>query len=103
MPIAQPPIAATVCPSPAPPPAQRPVAPSHRRAAGMPVQPAQFPPTVNFIDTDVFAKMKQDGVVPTALASNEEFLRRVTLDLTGAIPTPATVDAFLNSAEIRSE
>jgi len=69
------------------------VAPSHRRAVA-PTAPSAFPPAINFIDTDAFAKMKQDGVVPTTLSSDEEFLRRVTLDLTGAIPDPATVDAF---------
>ncbi|MGZ4778091.1 MAG: DUF1549 domain-containing protein [Thermoanaerobaculia bacterium] len=71
---------------------------SHRRAvAPAPSAPGVFPPTVNFIDADLFAKMRQDGVVPTTLSGDEEFLRRVTLDLTGAIPDPATVDAFLKN------
>lgn len=107
--IAQLLLAATVCPFPAPPPAQatyhalsvtaEAVAPSHRRAVGSPAQPATFPPAVNFIDNDVFAKMLRDGVVPTRLASDEEFLRRITLDLTGAIPTPVQVDAFLKNPD----
>lgn len=70
------------------------VAPTRRRAVQPPKGP-DFPPTVNFIDADVFAKMRQDGVAPTRAAGDEEFLRRVTLDLTGQIPDPATVQAFL--------
>src|SRR6266849_3455418 len=72
---------------------------AHRRAVAPapPSTPSVFPPTVNFIDADLFAKMRQDGVPPTTLSSNEEFLRRVTLDLTGAVPDPATVDAFLKN------
>ena len=63
-----------------------------------------FPPSVNFIDDEIFGKMQKDGVVPTVLAGDEEFLRRVTLDLTGRIPDPATVQSFLadSSADKRT-
>jgi len=71
------------------------VAPSRRRAVEPPNQVVTFPPAVNFIDTDVFARMRKDGIVPTSLASDEEFLRRVTLDLTGQIPDSATVQSFV--------
>src|SRR5262249_44141209 len=70
------------------------VAPSRHRSVE-PVQPTTFPVAANFVDTDVFKKMKQDGVSPTINAGDEEFLRRVTLDLTGQIPDPASVQAFL--------
>ncbi|HEY6141766.1 MAG TPA: DUF1549 domain-containing protein [Thermoanaerobaculia bacterium] len=66
-----------------------------RRAALPPSGPAQFPPTVNFIDTDLFGAMKTANVAPTQLASDDEFLRRVTLDLTGQIPDSATVQSFV--------
>ncbi|HEY8183259.1 MAG TPA: DUF1549 domain-containing protein [Thermoanaerobaculia bacterium] len=69
------------------------VAPSRHRAVVPPK--SVFPATVNFIDTEVFNKMRTDGIVPTTLAGDEEFLRRVTLDLTGQIPDTATVQAFL--------
>lgn len=69
------------------------VAPSRRRAVEPPK--SVFPATVNFIDTEIFNKMRQDGIVPTTLAGDEEFLRRVTLDLTGQIPDTATVQSFL--------
>jgi len=70
-----------------------------RRRASVPpggtAPPFAFPPTVNFIDADLFAAMKKDNVAPTQLASDTEFLRRVTLDLTGQIPDSATVQSFL--------
>jgi uncharacterized protein DUF1549/uncharacterized protein DUF1553 len=69
------------------------VAPTRHRAVDPPK--SNFPTTVNFIDTEVFNKMRTDGVVPTTLAGDEEFLRRVTLDLTGQIPDTATVQAFV--------
>ncbi|MDQ3280922.1 MAG: DUF1549 and DUF1553 domain-containing protein [Acidobacteriota bacterium] len=50
---------------------------------------------VNFIDAQISAKLKRDHVLPTVIAGDEEFLRRVTLDLTGTIPAAADVQAFL--------
>ena len=73
------------------------VAPTRHRAVE-PAQPATFPAAANFIDTDVFNKMRQGSVAPTAVAGDEEFLRRVTLDLTGQIPDPASVAAFLSDS-----
>lgn len=52
-------------------------------------------PIANFIDTHVDAKLQKDGVAPTALAGDAEFLRRVSIGLTGVIPTAPEVDAFL--------
>ncbi len=52
----------------------------------------------NPIDTHIFAKLSQDGVQPAARAGDAEFLRRVTLDLTGTIPTPDEAQAFLADA-----
>jgi hypothetical protein len=52
-------------------------------------------PEVNFIDRAVFAKLKRLNVVPSDLASDEEFLRRVTIDTTGGLPGPAEVRAFV--------
>lgn len=71
------------------------VAPSRRRAVTPPKGTPAFPTAVNFIDTEIFGKMQADGIAPTAVAGDEEFLRRVTLDLTGQIPDSATVQAFL--------
>jgi hypothetical protein len=52
-------------------------------------------PVANFIDTQIGAKLTAGGIAPAAPAGDEEFLRRVTLDLTGTIPSSAEVQAFL--------
>jgi hypothetical protein len=70
------------------------VAPSStRRRATTPPKGAPFV-AKNFIDTEVFGKMTRDGIVWTMPSTDTEFLRRVTLDLTGEIPDAATVRAF---------
>src|SRR5262245_50073214 len=47
------------------------------------------------IDALVEAKIKAAGMQPGAQSSDEQFLRRVYLDLTGAIPRVSEVRAFL--------
>lgn len=51
----------------------------------------------SFIDNYIFDKMAKDGVQPANLSTDAEFMRRVTLDLTGRIPTDNEVRAFLAS------
>lgn len=46
------------------------------------------------IDELVLAKLKAAGIEPAARSSDAEFLRRVSLDLTGVIPRVADVQAF---------
>ncbi len=53
------------------------------------------PPAANFIDTHVYNKLRQIHVTPSELASDAEFLRRVTLDCTGLPPTADEVRGFL--------
>ncbi len=48
----------------------------------------------NFIDAEIFGKMVKDKIRWTIAASDEEFLRRVSLDLTGQIPTADKVKSF---------
>lgn len=72
------------------------VAGARRRSVQPPAAPTfVYPVSVNFVDTEIFGKMKKDGIAAAPLASDEEFLRRVTLDLTGQIPDSATTLAFL--------
>jgi hypothetical protein len=67
---------------------------SRRRAVGKPSSGGTLA-VANFIDTHIGAKLKEAGIVPAAIARDEEFLRRVTVDLTGAIPSATDADAFL--------
>ena len=70
-----------------------PTATGGRRRSVMPPK-LTFQPK-NFVDNEIFGKMQKDGIVWTSKSTDEEFLRRVTLDLTGQIPDAATVKAFL--------
>ncbi len=51
--------------------------------------------TRNPIDAFVLARLEREGLGPSPEASKETLIRRVTLDLTGLLPTPAEIDAFL--------
>jgi Protein of unknown function (DUF1549)/Protein of unknown function (DUF1553) len=62
-------------------------APSRHRAVRSPFG--------NDIDGEIFAKLAANGIAPAKLAGDEEFLRRISVDLTGTIPTASEVDAFL--------
>jgi len=52
-------------------------------------------PQRNFIDAEIFGKLKKLGVAPAPLTTDEEFFRRINLDLTGRIPSADDVRAFL--------
>jgi hypothetical protein len=52
-------------------------------------------PTPTRVDELVIAKLRPLGIVPSELCTDAEFLRRVGLDLTGTLPAPAEVEAFL--------
>lgn len=66
------------------------VAPS-RQGGGSPATVAAR----SYIDRHLFGQMQRDGVPHAPLANDYEFLRRVTLDLTGRIPTAAEVRDFV--------
>lgn len=59
-------------------------------------QPTPNLPTPdNFIDQHVLAKLKVLGLPPSPLCDDATFLRRVTLDITGRIPTLEQTQDFL--------
>lgn len=51
-------------------------------------------PTPTVVDELVVQKLSKLGVVQSDLCTDEEFLRRVSLDVTGALPTAAEIRAF---------
>jgi len=60
---------------------------------GAPVD--KLPPSRNFIDELVFKKLKEVGMPPSAVCSDETFVRRVTVDVAGRLPTPGEVKRFV--------
>ncbi|AMV18805.1 DUF1549 and DUF1553 domain-containing protein [Planctomyces sp. SH-PL14] len=64
---------------------------------GAPVD--SLPPSKNFIDELVFANLKGIGVPPSALCDDATFLRRVTLDIAGRLPTDEEAKLFLESSD----
>jgi hypothetical protein len=52
-------------------------------------------PENNFIDRHVFAKLKKLHVLPSELADDATYLRRVYLDVIGTLPTAAEARRFL--------
>ncbi len=66
-------------------------------AAPLPEAPAYQPP----VDDLIHAAWKSAGVTPAPAADDGEWLRRVTLDLVGRIPTPAESSAFAASTDPR--
>jgi uncharacterized protein DUF1549/uncharacterized protein DUF1553 len=67
------------------------------RASGAPM--AEQEPAPGSIDSYIFADWRKNNITPAARTSDWEFIRRVTLDLTGRIPEPDRVLAFVESAD----
>jgi hypothetical protein len=58
--------------------------------------PPQDIPRKNFIDNLIFDRMAKDNIQSAPLCSDEEFIRRVYLDITGRIPAAEDVTRFLS-------
>jgi len=66
---------------------------------GAGARPAGPIPRRNFIDEFIFGKMERDGIPHAPLASDADFCRRAHLDLTGRIPEPSALEAFVASTD----
>ena len=60
---------------------------------GAPVE--NVPPSKNFVDDLVFANLKEIGVPPSSVCDDATYLRRITLDISGRLPTEEESRAFL--------
>lgn len=64
------------------------------------LQYAEVPPEpVNYVDEFVAAKLKKLRIHPSGLCSDEEFLRRVSIDLVGVLPTREEYAGFMADAD----
>lgn len=60
---------------------------------GSPVE--SLPASRNLVDEHVFANLRDLGIPPSPVCDDATFLRRVSLDIAGRLPTESEVNAFL--------
>ncbi len=65
---------------------------------GLPIPQYQFEQKT-LVDKFTKQKWEQLGLVPSDLCSDEQFIRRLSIDLTGSLPTPSQVAAFVNDKD----
>ncbi len=61
-----------------------------------PTASRQVPSSTKHLDRHINAVLKREGIEPSKMSKDAEFLRRIHLDMTGKIPTPEEVRDFLD-------
>jgi len=56
-------------------------------------------PELNYVDNLVYSKLQKLRIVPSDVCTDEEFLRRVYLDVCGVLPTTEEYDRFMAAKE----
>src|SRR5690606_19860995 len=65
---------------------------------GVPTPDWKFEPKT-VVDQHTAKKWKELGLVPSELCTDEVFARRAYLDITGTLPTPTQLTAFVNDKD----
>lgn len=68
---------------------------AHVVVSGSGTEPFPAVPENNFIDQHVLAKLKLLSILPSDLCDDATFLQRASLDVTGELPAPEEIRAFL--------
>lgn len=58
-----------------------------------------WPPARNLVDEHVYAKLRTLGIPPSQLCDDATFVRRITLDIAGRLPTIEETRAFVDSQD----
>lgn len=61
--------------------------------------PVKTPAPRNFIDQHVFAKLRSLGIPPSEICDDATFIRRVSVDITGRLPTADAAEKFIASKD----
>jgi hypothetical protein len=56
-------------------------------------------PEFNYVDTFINDKLRKLRIVPSEICTDEEYLRRIYLDVAGVLPTPEEYSRFMTSTE----